>query len=175
MEVDVGRSNHSARPAVSSKPSIRFMFCTAAPEAPLPRLSNRAVTVVRSCAAADDELQAVLVRHGVGGDHGLVVTQLCHRHQGAAVIVSLQGFPDVLCRGLAREQAILQQNGGGHTFIIVVHDGAEHRREIQTGYRLHFRQVLVVQGQAVDTGGEEFIGSVLDPRTRQSCSLPPPE
>ena len=52
----------------------------------------------------------------------------------------------------------MQQNGGGHTFIIVVHDGAEHGREIQTGYRLHFRQVLVVQGQAVDTGGEEFIG-----------------
>ena len=32
-------------PSVSSKPSIRFMFCTAAPLAPLPRLSKRAVTV----------------------------------------------------------------------------------------------------------------------------------
>ena len=33
------------KPVVSSRPSIRFMFWTAAPEAPLPRLSNRAVTV----------------------------------------------------------------------------------------------------------------------------------
>ena len=34
-------------PAVSSRPSMIFIFCTAAPDAPLPRLSNRAVTVVR--------------------------------------------------------------------------------------------------------------------------------
>ena len=34
---------HRFNPVVSSSPSIRFMFCTAAPEAPFPRLSNRAV------------------------------------------------------------------------------------------------------------------------------------
>ncbi len=39
---------HLVRPAVSSKPSIRFMFCTAAPDAPLPRLSNSAVIIVCS-------------------------------------------------------------------------------------------------------------------------------
>ena len=36
----------SQRPSVSAKPSIRFMFWTAAPEAPLPRLSKTAVMVV---------------------------------------------------------------------------------------------------------------------------------
>ena len=39
---------HVHNPFDSSKPSIRFMFWTAAPEAPLPRLSSRAVTVTRS-------------------------------------------------------------------------------------------------------------------------------
>ena len=33
-------------PAVSSSPSIRFMFSTAAPDAPFPRLSNSAVMIV---------------------------------------------------------------------------------------------------------------------------------
>ena len=42
------RGGRAYRPSPSSKPSIRFMFCTAAPEAPLPRLSNRAVMVVCS-------------------------------------------------------------------------------------------------------------------------------
>ena len=35
-------------PSSSGNPSIKFMFCTAAPEAPLPRLSKRAVMVVCS-------------------------------------------------------------------------------------------------------------------------------
>jgi len=34
----------SSSPAVSGNPSIRFMFCTAAPDAPLPRLSKRATS-----------------------------------------------------------------------------------------------------------------------------------
>ena len=52
----------------------------------------------------------------------------------------------------------MQQDGGGHALVVVVHDGAEHRRKIQTAHSLHFRQVLVVQGQAVDTGGGEGHG-----------------
>ena len=35
-------------PAVSSNPSAMFMFCTAAPDAPLPKLSKRAVTRIWS-------------------------------------------------------------------------------------------------------------------------------
>ena len=38
----------SVRPVVSSRPSMIFMFCTAAPDAPFPRLSNSAVTIVCS-------------------------------------------------------------------------------------------------------------------------------
>ena len=34
-----------SNPVVSSRPSKMFMFWTAAPDAPLPRLSNNAVTV----------------------------------------------------------------------------------------------------------------------------------
>ena len=34
-----------SRPSVSAKPSMMFMFWTAAPDAPFPKLSNRAVTV----------------------------------------------------------------------------------------------------------------------------------
>jgi len=37
---------YSSRPVASSIPSMMFMFWMAAPEAPLPRLSNRAVTMV---------------------------------------------------------------------------------------------------------------------------------
>ena len=40
--------SYRLRPVVSSRSSMMFIFCTAAPEAPLPRLSNRAVTVKRS-------------------------------------------------------------------------------------------------------------------------------
>ena len=41
------RANYTS-PVVSSIPRTMFMFCTAAPEAPLPRLSKSAVTVVCS-------------------------------------------------------------------------------------------------------------------------------
>ena len=42
-----GEAIHRAKPRVSSSPSIRFMHCTAAPELPLPRLSNRLISCIR--------------------------------------------------------------------------------------------------------------------------------
>ena len=39
-------STYSSSPVASSIPSMMFMFWMAAPEAPLPRLSKRAVTMV---------------------------------------------------------------------------------------------------------------------------------
>ena len=41
-----GEAIHRAKPRVSSSPSIRFMHCTAAPELPLPRLSNRLMSCI---------------------------------------------------------------------------------------------------------------------------------
>lgn len=41
-----GEAIHRAKPRVSSSPSIRFMHCTAAPELPLPRLSNRLISCI---------------------------------------------------------------------------------------------------------------------------------
>ena len=37
---------YRASPLVSSSPSIKFMHCTAAPELPLPRLSNRLISCI---------------------------------------------------------------------------------------------------------------------------------
>ena len=42
-----GEATQRAKPLVSSSPSIRFMHCTAAPELPLPRLSNRLISCIR--------------------------------------------------------------------------------------------------------------------------------
>ena len=44
-------AGQTERPVVSSSPSAIFMLCTAAPEAPLPRLSSRAVSQNWSAAA----------------------------------------------------------------------------------------------------------------------------
>ena len=49
---------HSS-PSVSSKPSIKFMFCTAAPLAPLPRLSKRAVMVNASSLPATSRARSL--------------------------------------------------------------------------------------------------------------------
>ena len=47
----------------------------------------------------------------------------------------------------------MEHQGGGHALVVIVHHGVEHRRELQSGDLLHFRQMLVPQIQAVDPGG----------------------
>src|SRR5262249_26558392 len=42
----------SCKPAASGRPSMRLRFCTAAPEAPLPRLSSNATS--RACPASSE-------------------------------------------------------------------------------------------------------------------------
>ena len=71
---------------------------------------------------------------------------------GLAGVIAGQGLGD-LRRGDAGQQVHPQGDGDLHAGIVVVHDGAEHRRGRQAGHRLHLGQVLVVQGQAVGPGG----------------------
>src|ERR1019366_8733303 len=48
----IGSPGVTQSPASSGRPSMRFIFCTAAPAAPLPRLSSNATSRARPCASA---------------------------------------------------------------------------------------------------------------------------
>ena len=56
--------------------------------------------------------------------------------------------------GFSRDDAgkFLKLNRDCHSFIVVIHDRTEYRREVQSADFLHFRQMFMFQSQAIDTG-----------------------
>src|SRR5882762_1785941 len=62
----------TSKPADSGRPSIRFRFCTAAPLAPLPRLSRRAIASACRCASlAKTKISMRLVPFNASGSRKL--------------------------------------------------------------------------------------------------------
>ena len=94
--------------------------------------------------AGDDEAHGVLVRQGGGVDDTLIAAQGSDGDHLLALIMLCQGFPDLFAVEAGEE------DGGGHALVEVAQDGAEQGRKIEAADLLHFRQVLVLQGQTVD-------------------------
>ena len=94
--------------------------------------------------AADLDPHGILARQGAGVDDAFVAAQGCDGHQLLALIVGAECVMD-----LAGVEA-RQEDGGGHALIEVAQNGGEDGSLIQTADLLHFGQMLVCQGGAVD-------------------------
>ena len=135
-------SNDRSSPVFSANPSIRFKFCTAAPEAPFPRLSSTATSL--ACPSVSDP---TIEFHLVGsvqalGRKGLDrrrFARCCNLDKTFAVISTCQGGMEVAEPWLGRQR--MKREGHFHDHALgVPADGRSKQREmIQSRMCLHFQ------------------------------------
>ena len=139
---------------VSGTPSIRFMHCTAAPEAPLPRLSKREQSSMRSLlpntatSMASEPARALELTKPASSIASVYFTT------GPGVFGGVDLF-DILDAEAGVERPGEEGDGDQHPRVKTGHDGAENGGMHEPGDLCHLRQVLVLLREAVLAGGIE--------------------
>ena len=143
------------RPVPSSTPRWTFMHWTAAPLAPLPRLSSRAISSTWVVVAEDEQLGAVAVVAGlhvevVLGQHRRVA-QRHDAHEALACVALGQGRVQLLGGRAAAGFGQVQRHRHRQALQEVADDRHEDRPGLEPAVRRHLRQVLVRQAERVGT------------------------
>ena len=139
--------------AALAAPSIRSRFCTAAPDAPLPRLSNTAdssTAVIRIDEHAEPQVIRAVQRLRIE-----MRDRVCFRERRdvdvTRVGVMVRKTRMQLLTGHAgRKQAQLDRHGEHDALPIGTVGRHEHRAIRQTGMQLDLRHMLVRECEAVD-------------------------
>ncbi len=101
--------------------------------------------------AGHADLQLIAAGKFIGRQHA-ALPQGRNGNKQLILIVARQRIPQGLRRLAAPQLAIVQGQGHRHAAVIVIHNGAKDRGLLQAGKQGHFRDMLVLQVQAVDPG-----------------------
>ena len=105
--------------------------------------------------AADHDLQMVSAGQFIGIECSAVCAERHDAHEVRARVVFLKSFADVLRGGSAGQHTVVQHNGGRHSLVVIVDYGQENGRCLEAADFDHFRDVFVLERQAVDAGRVE--------------------
>ena len=142
----------------SGRPRCRFMVCTAAPEAPLPRLSMRAISSSCSSCRGDDDVGAAGVstlrstghRKKPAGDRPGQAQRLDVDEALPRITLAQAPSPAPAGVGGLRELREVQRDADREALVEVAHDWHEHRLcARKAAADLHLRDVLVRERQRI--------------------------
>jgi hypothetical protein len=141
------------RPSPSSQPRCRFMHCTAAPLAPLPRLSRRAITHGVALVAEHEDVDPVAVVAGLHVEEAFFqrgrVAQRHHADEALALVVAPPTRRAAALGGAARRQVRpVQRHAHRQPLVERPDDGHGTAAPASGRCAHHLRLVLVRQRQA---------------------------